>query len=770
MVLKLSLLKTKLLFYFIFFIHLQTYSQSNAIVSGFLRDQNNQPLSNGSLHFDHNSNYSIAKTDSLGFYSISLPFDTYQISITHKDYRTQKLVHDIFKNTVLNFSLISKLEELNEVIIATNTKRIFLDSNPNTIAFKPKDLKSIPAIMGTTDVLKFLQLTPGVQNSGDANGYFYVRGSDPGHNLTLYSNTPIYGTAHLLGVFPFFNADHIQKVQFDKSNSNPENGGRLSSAVRIETNDKIPEELSVNGVVGVLASQVTLAVPLSKKIGFYISGRKTYIDEIVTPLFDSKKNADNSDVKDLSYGFSDLNYTWVANANAKSQFVLDAFWSGDKLNIKDDNLALNAKLYWDNLSVSSSWRYQLSSSVKMKNTVYLSKYGNDLSLNQATAQIKGVSTIQDFGFLNSFQYTIANIPFESGFQHAAYTVQPQKIEVFNLSLDADVKESNVSKSKNTSLFTSAKPRFSKSLFAEIGLRLNYYLSNDKKAKYFHFEPRIQINYVPDAEKSIYVSYTKQHQYLNLITTSSVGIPTDFWVASAEGIPAQSSNEFSIGGKYRVFSKYIVNSSIYYRSMNNLLEYPFGITQFNEISSFKEDIKTGKGQAYGMEWMFQKEIGKFKGWISYTLSWSTRKFDEINNGETYFAKYDRRHNLAIVATYTLNSKWDFGATQMVSSGNRFTIPTSWYFINNNPVKEYGAYNNAQLPTYVRTDFSVNYYFLKNSKKESALNFSVFNAFNVQNPIYVVLNVAIDKEKQKIEVKPERKQLYSILPSISWRFKF
>jgi hypothetical protein len=763
-------LKTNLLFYFLFFIHLQSYSQTNATVSGFLRDQNNQPLINGSLHFDHNNNYSIAITDSLGFYSILLPFDNYEITISQDDFTTQKVVRDITKNTILNFSLNSRLEELQEVVIATDTKRIFLDSNPNILAFKPKDLKSVPFIMGTTDVMKFLQLTPGVQNSGDANGYFYVRGSDPGHNLTLYSNTPIYGTAHLLGVFPFFNADHIQKVQFDKSNSNPENGGRLSSAVRIETNDKIPEKLSVSGVVGVLASQITLALPLNKKIGFYVSGRKTYIDEIVTPLFNSKKKSKNSDVKDLSYGFSDFNYTLIVNPNPKSQFVLDAFWSGDKLNIKDDNLALDAKLYWNNLSVSSSWKHKISPLITMKNTVYRSRYGNDLSLNQATAQIKGVSTIQDFGFLNSFQYTIGKIPFESGFQFATYKLQPQKIEVYNLSLDADVNESKVSKSQNTSLFTSAKPQFSKSLFAEIGLRLNYYLSNDKKAKYFHFEPRIQINYVPDADKSVFVSYTKQHQYLNLITTSSVGIPTDFWVASTEGIPAQSSNEFSIGGKYRIFSKFIINSSLYYRSMNNLLEYPFGITQFNEISSFKEDIKTGKGQAYGMEWMFQKEIGKFKGWVSYTLSWSTRKFDEINNGNTYFAKYDRRHNLAIVATYALNSKWDFGMTQMVSSGNRFTIPTSWYFINNNPVKEYGAYNNAQLPSYVRTDFSVNYYFLKNSNKESVLNFSVFNAFNIQNPIYVVLNVEIDKEKQKVEVKPERKQLYSILPSVSWRFKF
>ncbi len=763
-------MKTKLLFFTFFAFCLSLFSQTNFVVTGFVNNNNKDPLHNVSLHFKNENKHFEVFTDSSGLYTIKLPASKYELIISHEDFVTIEGLVDLKKNSNFNFVLSSKFEQLSEITIPKESKKTFKEYKPNVLDFNPKDLKILPSMMGTVDIVKFLQLTPGVQNSGDANGYFYVRGSDPGHNLTLYSDSPIYGTAHLLGIFPFFNADHIQNVHFDKNNSNPKNGGRLSASVSIETNHEMPKEASLNGTVGLLASQLTLAVPLAHKLGLYISGRRTYIDEIIAPLFSKKKNTENSDVKDLKYGFSDLNYTLVANPNTRNQFVLDGFWSSDKLSVKDVELGLETDLLWTNISVSSSWKYQFSPSVKMKNTLYLSRYNNDLFFKQASVEINGISKIQDFGFLNSFKYTVLNVPLESGIQYANYELQPQKVDVSNLSLETVANASEINKVQNFSVFTSAKPQFTKSISAEIGLRLNRYFSDNKEVDYLHLEPRIQINYAPDDTKSVFVSYTNQHQYLNLITTSSVGIPTDFWVASGKGVPAQSSNEYSLGGKYRFYSQFIMNSSLYYRSMKNLLEYPFGITQFNEISSFAEDIKIGKGEAYGLEWMFQKEKGKLKGWISYTLSWSTRKFDEINQGKMYFAKYDRRHNLAVVGTYSINSKFDFGVTQTVSSGNRFTLPKSWYFINNNPVKQYGDHNNAQLPTYFRTDFSFNYYFIKSLKKESAINFSVFNIFNIRNPIYMVLNVDIDDVKQKAEVNQDGKELYSIVPSLSWRFKF
>jgi hypothetical protein len=256
----------------------------------------------------------------------------------------------------------------------------------------------------------------------------------------------------------------------------------------------------------------------------------------------------------------------------------------------------------------------------------------------------------------------------------------------------------------------------------------------------------------------------------MITTSSVGIPTDFWIASSDGIKPQASDEFSVGSSLNVAKNLVSTVGGFYRSMKDLLEYPYGVTQFNETTSLKNDLLVGKGKAYGFELMLRKNNGKFNGWFSYTLSWSDRNFDELNNGNTYFAKYDRRHNLSLVGMYDLNPKWNFGLTQVFSSGNRFTMPTSWYFINNNPVKEYSAYNNAQMPNYIRTDLSVNYFFMKTNTKESALNFSIYNTFNIDNPIYVVLNIQVNDDRKSVIVQQEKKVLYRMLPSISWRFKF
>jgi hypothetical protein len=320
------------------------------------------------------------------------------------------------------------------------------------------------------------------------------------------------------------------------------------------------------------------------------------------------------------------------------------------------------------------------------------------------------------------------------------------------------------------VFTTIKPKITNHINLELGLRANYYNSGSKADSYLHFQPRMVLNYLANDRYSFYATYNKQYQYLSLVTTSSVGIPTDFWFASSNGIKPQSSNEFSFGSNQNISKNLVSSFGGFYRLMKDLLEYPYGVTQFNETTTLANDLLVGKGKAYGLEMMLRKNNGKFNGWMSYTLSWSDRTFDELNNGNTYFAKYDRRHNLSLVGMYDLNSKWNFGVTQVFSSGSRFTLPTSWYFINNNPVKQYSDYNNAQMPNYIRTDLSVNYFFFKTSKKESALNFSIYNVLNVENPIYVVLNLQENNEKTGLFAKQENKTLYRILPSISWRFKF
>lgn len=739
------------------------FAQSQANITGNIKSSENENLIGASISFDQNR---FVLSDSLGNFSENIPLGKVTIAINQLGYLNKNLIINLVKDTVISIVLEKDVSLLKEVIIANDKKSGISTLSGGKLSFNLKELSSLPTVLGTTDIIKILQLTPGVQNSGDANGYLYVRGGDPGHNAILYNGTTVYGMSHLLGIFPFYNTDHIKEVEFDKSSSNAKYGGRLSSTTLLISNKKVPSEFSIQGNIGILASQLTLALPITEKSGIYLSGRKTYIDEFIAPLVNSFSK--NNDVEDMKYGFSDGNMTFISQISKNNLFSVDAFVSGDKLKIEDDNLSLKTNLKWSNFTVSPTLTTTLSSKTSMSNAVYFSQYSNDLSMEQATIQFGVSSSVKDFGFTNSLRYWIKNIPVESGLQYVYHTLQPQKINIENFA-NSNTSKNSIINANEAAVFSTFKPKLTDKLNAELGLRINYYTSGSQSS-YLHFQPRVLLNYIANEKYSFYGSYNKQYQYLSLITTSSVGIPTDFWIASSDGIKPQSSDEFSIGSNQNISKDLVSSFGGFYRSMKDLLEYPYGITQFNEVTTLKNDLLVGKGKAYGLEFMLRKNNGKFTGWLSYTLSWSDRNFEELNNGKTYFAKYDRRHNLSLVGMYDLNAKWNFGVTQIFSSGNRFTMPTSWYFINNNPVKEYSEYNNAQMPNYIRTDLSVNYFFFKTNKKESALNFSIYNTFNIDNPIYVVLDVQVDEDKNSVIVKQDKKVLYRILPSISWRFKF
>jgi len=757
--------KTIILFFLFCFSNV--FAQSKGNIIGNIKSSENENLVGTSISFNRNNQHYYAISDSIGNFLQNIPLGKIEIAIDQLGYLNKTIHFNFTKDTVISIVLEKDISLLKEVVIANDKKRGITSLSGGKLSFNLKELSGVPTVLGTTDIIKLLQLTPGVQNSGDANGYLYVRGGDPGHNAILYNGTPIYGMSHLLGIFPFYNTDHIKEVEFDKSSSNAKYGGRLSSTTLLLPNKTIPSEFGIQGNVGILASQLSVAIPVTKKSGFYISGRKTYIDEIVAPLL--RSGSKNNDVQDMKYGFSDGNISFLSQISKKNLFSIDAFISGDELKINDGNLALKTNLKWSNFTVSPTLVTTFSPKVSMSNSVYFTQYSNNLDMEQATIQFGVSSYVKDFGFTNSVRYSVKNIPFESGLQYVYHDLQPQKVNVENLTSNNNASQNSTINANEAAVFTTAKPKIFENLIAELGLRINYYTSGSKDS-YLHFQPRVILNYYPSDKYSFYASYNKQYQYLSLITTSSVGIPTDFWIASSDGIKPQSSDEFSIGSNQTISRNFSSSFGGFYRSMKDLLEYPYGITQFNETTTLKNDLLVGKGKAYGFEMMLKKSNGRFTGWLSYTLSWSDRNFDELNNGNTYFAKYDRRHNLSLVGMYDLNSKWNFGVTQIFSSGNRFTMPTSWYFINNNPVKEYSGYNNAQMPNYIRTDLSVNYFFVKTNKKESALNFSIYNTFNIDNPIYVVLDVQVNKDKNSVVVKQEEKVLYRILPSISWRFKF
>lgn len=741
------------------------YSQSVFTINGLIQNTENNKLNNALVLVYFDNKQVQTKTDSLGNFFVTIPKGKVIFEVDHIQHLRKKIEYLVSNNDTIVIILEKKSNLLNEVKILSDSKKKIKIGSANSLIFYPDQLTNIPSLSGSVDFVKILQLTPGVQNSGDANGYLYIRGGDPGHNLMLYENTPIYGMSHLLGIFPFFNSNHIQDFSFDKSNKNPKYGGRLGSTINLNTFSKSPEKVAIKGNLGFLSSELSIAAPLSSKTGFYVSGRKTYIDEIIAPILNNR----NENNQDLKYGFADGNFTFISKPTEKKIFKLDAFLSSDKFNIIDDSLSLVGNLKWGNLSIIPSYKVNFDNDKIFTSTFFYTKYSNNLNLEQSNIKMNVSSYIEDLGFLNSIQYKFKNIIFDSGFQFINHKLEPQKINIVNLGIENSIRKSEMFFANELAIYTNSSSKLSNRINLDFGLRINYYKTSESSSSRFNLEPRLVFYYNSSKNASYYASYTIQNQYLNLITTSSVGIPTDFWIATSDGIPSQTSNEISFGYNQYFQKKISISTNIFYRNMQRLLEYPFGLTQFNQTTSLKADLLEGKGDASGIEIMIKKETGKFKGWLSYTLSYANRQFNGLNNGNSFYAKYDRRHNFSITTTYDFNSRWNFATTQIISSGNRFTIPTSWYFFNNSPVKEYSNYNNAQIPDYFRTDFSIQYWFFKKNKRESGISLSVYNTFAIKNPIYI--NLKVNKsEEDKVLVSSNQQVLYTILPSINWLFKF
>lgn len=662
-------------------------------------------------------------------------------------------------------------EKLEEVVVVGKRTGLLGTSEAGKIHINTAKLSKVPSVLGVPDVIKVLQLMPGVQNSGESNGYLYVRGADPGHNLMLYNDAPVYGMSHLLGIFPFYNTDHISRVFFDKSSTNASYGNRLSATLQATSPDDIPERFTIKGNMGLLASQLSLEIPLSDKTAIYVSGRQTYVDQIVASLVNNENVMKKGDsMEKLTYSFTDANLTFITKPNAKHTFSLSAFFSKDRFGIKEKKMLLDANINWGNYTASATWKWDISYNTRFKQTIYFSQYNNDIKGAQASVMLKTESQITDWGAKNALEFEIFGTPFETGLQLSNYKVRPQEISSSQLDNEQIKSLNRTETARQASTFLQARPQITESLYADLGIRFNYYQNSEMGSKrYFHPEPHISLYYEPKPKLNYFVAYSRRNQYLNLFMTSSVGFPTDFWVASSKEVPSQSANNFSLGSVYKPVPGIELNASLFYSQLNHLIEYPYTILNFNEVTTLGNDIQVGKGRSYGLEFMLKK-TGRLFGWLSYTLSRSERKFREINNNETFPAKFDRRHNLSVVAGYQLSPRWEIGATQIYSSGSRFTIPTSWYFINNNPVKEYDKLNNAKMPDYIRTDISIDYFFVKTAKKESVLNLSIYNMFAIKNPIYVILDVVTKDDEKEIRTVTRYKRLYSILPSVSWRFKF
>ena len=679
------------------------------------------------------------------------------------------LYFDLYSNTdcLLNDSILSADSTLyvvgEEVIVTKSQNKKMTGLSVGKVTFNPAAVSNLPSLFGNTDLLRLLELTPGAQNSGDANTNLYVKGGDSGQNLLLYNNVPLYTPGHLLGFFSLFNSDPVSSLELNKTGINARYGGRLSSVIDVTTKNKVPEKASIKGNVGLLSSQVALELPLGNKFGLYVSGRKTYLELLMQPILNAtvNNNAKNK-VEDLDYNFYDTNITLVGQLSDKDKITVDAFLGRDNLNISDNDLLLNGTLNWKSTLLSVRWDKQLDETL-FSQQIYAVSYDNELLTSQAKMNINMMSKIQDLGYKNKYLFRLYDLPFEVGLQYAFHEITPQTYNIINAEQKYNLDNPAISRAHDAGLYTSSNLSLSSQLSVDLGLRYNLFVQD----KTFHsIDPRVLLRYQLNETTVFRAVYNRQNQYMNKLSPSSVGIPLDFWIAASDKIPPQSGNEYSLG-YFQSFHNdaFELSGEVYYRTMNNVNEYSQNFIS-GQNDSYIDNVFVGTGRAYGVGMLLKKNYGKFTGWISYALGRSERTFDEINDGKTFPARFDRRHDLSLVTAYTFNEKWDASIVYAYATGNAYTLPSSWYFINNTPVKEYGKYNGSRMPDYNRTDLSVNYWF----RKDNGINFSVYNAFIVNNPIYIFMNIRQNEETGIVEVDIKQKKLYTIIPSVSWRFKF
>jgi len=755
--------KTYILFFFLWLAGICS-AQTTIEVSGRVIDSTGHVLPMVNVRLVSGSDTLIRHTDNAGVFIFRIvPSAQVQIIASHLGFDTKYITVEASGNLSVEFVMLPVGIQLGETVITARSQTLVNFSEFGAVSLNSQKLGQIPSILGVPDMIRALQLMPGVQHSGEANGYLYVRGADPGHNLMLYNRVPVYGTSHLLGIFPFYNADHIDRIHFDKSGSDTQFGNRLSATVQALSSDRLPDRFTVKGNVGLMVSQLTVSSPMGERAGFIFSGRQTYIDQIITPILTASSE---KGIDDLGYSFSDANFTLMFRPAAKHRIDVNAFASGDRFKITDERMLLDGMMKWNNHVGSICWEWHPKQDLKFSQEIYVSRFTNHLRVQQASIGLQVESNALDWGFQSNVDFKLRSIPFATGIRYARYHVKPQEYSSSYLTNISEI--DNVVNAQYLSVYVQGKPQLNEYISLDVGLHTAFYV-NDGSNQITQLEPRVSLNFTDDHKWTAYLSYARKSQHLHLITTSSVGVPTDFWMASSEGIPVEQADNLAIGYSYKITSRMELSSGLFYSQMYNLVHYPFSVLQFNEITKFNEDLLIGKGLAYGAELMLKRN-GRLSGWFSYTWSKSERKFDEIDNGQPFPSKYDRRHNLSLVVHYQISSRWNAGLTQVFTSGNRFTVPTSWYFINNNPVKEYGKYNNAQMPFYKRTDFAVDYFLKKTNKHESILNLSVYNLFAIKNPIYVILDVRASKSGNQIETWVKYKALYSILPSIGWRFVF
>ena len=804
------------------FFSLTALSQSYTI-SGYVKDKSNGESAVGANVYVKETMQG-TNANAYGFFSLTLPKGNYTFICSSLGYITVSDTITLTKNISKNIVIEPQGRELAEVEVkAEKTDENVQSTQMSSIQLDIIQIKKLPAFMGEVDILKTIQLIPGVKSAGDGNSGFYVRGGGPDQNLILLDEATVYNASHLLGFFSVFNGDAIKNATLIKGGMPAQYGGRLSSVLDISMKEGNSKKLQVDGGIGVVASRLTIQGPIKKdKASFIISARRTYIDAL-SKAFVPIKSAFGG----TSYFFYDVNAKLNWQISQKDRLYLSGYIGKDVFNFSDKASHFGANVIWGNSIACLRWNHLFNSKLFSNTTVSYTNYDFSFAAAQSGFELKLVSGIKDW----NAKYDLVYIPnprhtIKAGLNYIYHTFTPSNVSAKQGENTFDFGKIVKLYSHDAAIYISDDWEITPRLKVNAGLRFGYfaqvgpftrYVKNQfgktsdtivynrgkKVVDYNGLEPRFSIRYSLSKSMSIKASYTRNFQYVHLASISSVSLPTDVWMPCTDLIKPQLANQYVLG-LFKNFKQDMFETSVevYYKTMANQIEYKEGAQPQDNVFDNPDNAFTyGKGQAYGAEFFLKKRTGKFTGWIGYTLSWTWRQFADINYGKPYLAKYDRRHDASLVLTYDLNKKWNFGLIFVYGTGNRGTLPNGLFTYSGDVSYDYGLRNSYKFADYHRLDLSATFtpdrdkkllkkrariekrYERKgkdittlkiprswNKDYQGSWSLSIFNVYNRANPYLIYFDASGDFLKGTYTVKAKQVSLFPILPTLTWNFKF
>jgi hypothetical protein len=686
------------------------------------------------------------------------------VGYRHFEYRLN-LIHDTTLNVVLNPD-VNQLKEITITGQRDYQKEMFDQNRTGTYVLTKDDVNSIPVLGGEADVIKTLQLLPGTIRGVEGTSDLFVRGGAADQNLVLLDGAPIYNTAHLFGFLSVFNPDILNKVEAINGGFPAQYGGRLSSILDVRSVSTIPEKTKVSGDIGLIASRLMIEQPLLKdKASLWISGRRTYIDQIVKLLDE-----------ELPYFFYDFNGKLVLKPGVNDDIEISYYGGQDVLDLfrdrNNDGDGFLTRFTSGNNSQSLQWIHRLPDNISGKFSAFRTSYSYDIRNAFEENELAALSEIEDLGASFSIRKdSLARNAFINlGVDWVRHAVSPN---VINSSGNfAQFVESSTTTFKVANEISvhgqyefDVLPKFT----LNTGLRLSGAVVSGKA--YNILEPRVLMRYRRKDSESIKLSYSRMGQYIHRISNSAVSAPTDIWYPVTDSIRPQSSHQVSAAWQKELkWNAMLISIESYYKTMNDLIGYEEGTNLFFN-NDFESKLIQGKGRAYGFEFLVRRNTGKLTGWLSYTLSWSWRKFDEISD-QWYRARYDRRHNGAIVLQYMLNKRWSVSTVFEFISGSRFTpvigqyVVTAPSFTGVELIPLYSEINGVKLADSHRLDFGIKFRSKPQRKYQWHWFAGVYNVYNRATPV----GIGVEQDETDGSLRYTQPGLFGFLPFISYGFRF